>query len=396
MKHARWIVLATLLAGLMLVALAACGGGAESVTPPAAEPTQEVAAAPTQASEATQAPEPTQAAEPTQAPEPTTAPADTPAATEDTGLDTSGLSTTSNLDSYRSKMTITSKGTKDGQEVTETLDMTTEYTKDPQMQHIVMSGTAVDDGQGGSIEMYTTADTMYMKMGDQWLSMPATEDNQIGESIITPDDMLADTCGWTKEKDTEINGVAVEHYTTTKAQLEQCSGLGLLTGVGDLTDAGGDLYVAKDGNYVAQMDFFYEGTGLDINLGSADESVQQGRLEIHFEMTDVNQPISIQIPEAATQAGAMPEDIPIPADAEEASNMFGMITYQSAQSPQELADYYKAEMPNNGWTESSADEMGGMYMLEYTKDGRTASLMINADSDTGKTSVLIQIQEPGQ
>jgi hypothetical protein len=392
MKPMKWILTALLLAGLVVGSLAACGGGAKSTAPTEAAPTQAAQPAPTKAAEA----QPTQMPEPTKAPEPTVAPADTPASESagDTGLDTGVLSTSSDFDSYRSKMTITTKGTKDGQEVTESLNFTTEYTKEPLAQHIVMSGTALEEGGApGSIEMYQTADTMYMKMGDQWLSVPAGEGEQITQGLITPEDLLGDTCGWKKERDTELGGIKVNHYTTSKGQMDQCAPTALLTQVGELTDAGGDLYVAIEQNYVAQMDFFLEGTGMDLSMGSADEAVQQGRMEFHFEMSDVNQPFTIQVPEEALAAGSMPEDIPIPADAEEASNMFGMISFQSASTPAEIADFYKAEMPNNGWTQTSADEMGGMFMLEYTKDTRTASFVINTDSDTNKTSVLITIQE---
>jgi hypothetical protein len=40
--------------------------------------------------------------------------------------------------------------------------------------------------------------------------------------------------------------------------------------------------------------------------------------------------------------------------------------------------------------------MSGMYMLEYTNDGRTASFMINADEEAGMTSVLITVEEEGE
>lgn len=381
MKKLNWTL--ALLLGLSLI-LAACGGSEATPAPGQAQP---------DVSQPDTAPEPTNTTAPTDTPEPTPTPTPEPVSMEDVELDTTALSASSNLNSYRSKMTITATGTQDGQEVQESLDFVTEYTKDPLVQHVVMSGIGFDSSEPGSVEIYSTADTMYLNMGDQWMSMPTGEDNQISETILTPDDLLSDTCGWKKEKDTELNGVKVEHYTTTKAQLEACSAVGLLSSIGELSDAGGDLYVAKDGNYVAQMDFFYEGTGLDLNLGGTDEAVQQGRMDIHFEMSDVNQPFTVQIPEEAIQAGALPEDIPIPPDAEEVSNMFGMITFLSASTPQQVADFYKAEMPNNGWAEVSTNEMSGMFMLEYSKDGRTANLIIQTDEDAGKTSVLITVEE---
>ncbi|MCL7454763.1 MAG: hypothetical protein M8467_17130, partial [Anaerolineae bacterium] len=77
----------------------------------------------------------------------------------------------------------------------------------------------------------------------------------------------------------------------------------------------------------------------------------------------------------------------------ELSFMFGMMTFNSASSSAELAEYYKAQMPQNGWSESSVTEVSGMYMLDYTKDGRKVSLIISTDDDTDMTSVLISMQE---
>jgi hypothetical protein len=395
MKALKPIIVAILLAGVLLGALGACGGGAESPAatqaPPTLAPATEALATQAPAAEPTQAPtaEPTQeiAVEPTQAPKPSTG------ATADTGLDTSILASEDSLTSYRSKTSIVTTGVKDGQDVRESIEFSVEYTKDPLMEHVVMSGTNVDSTGAESLEMYNTADTTYMRMGDQWMSMPASEDNQIGQSLVTPADMLETTCGWQKENDTEINGIAVEHYTATKARILSCSGMGLLEDTSGLTDAGGELYVAKDGNYVAQMDLFYEGTDLGLTLGNEDESVQQGRVEIHSEMSDVNQPFTIQIPEEAVSSGALPEDIPVPDDAQDVSNLFGMITFNSPSSAQDVADYYRAQMPENGWTQTSDEDLSGMFMLEYTKDSGTATLMINTDSDTGQTSVMITVQE---
>jgi hypothetical protein len=395
MKSFRMILIAVLAGGLLLASLVACGGGAVDTPVSQTEPTQPAAPAATEPIEA----QPTQAPEPTQTPEPTVAPTETSTAesTEAMGLDPSTLSTAGNLNSYRSKMTITTTGTRNGENIEETIDMSIEYTKEPPAEHVVMSGTAFNQGEApGSLEMYQVGGSMYLKMGDQWLSIPASEGDQISQAIITPEQVLQDTCGWKKGQNTEIGGVPVQHFTTSKQQIESCAPLNLFGDTGILTDAGGDVYIATDENYVAQMDLFYEGTGLDLNLGGTDEAVDQGRMDFHFEMTDVNQPISIQVPEEAIQAGSLPEDIPVPADAEEVSNMFGMITFQSASSPQDIANYYKAEMPKNGWTQGSDENLGGVFMLEFTKDTRTASFMISTDTNTNKTSVVITVQEEGQ
>jgi hypothetical protein len=91
----------------------------------------------------------------------------------------------------------------------------------------------------------------------------------------------------------------------------------------------------------------------------------------------------------------LPEDIPLPPDATGMAEMFGMMTFQSPSTPQEVADFYQTEMPNNGWTEVSADSMGDVFMLQYTKDSRTAELMISADADTGETGVMLTVTTDG-
>ena len=50
-------------------------------------------------------------------------------------------------------------------------------------------------------------------------------------------------------------------------------------------------------------------------------------------------------------------------------------------------------MPNNGWTEVSAEATSGLLIMAYTQDGRTANFMITED-DSGDASVMVTIAEP--
>jgi hypothetical protein len=384
MKHVKWLLLLVLLASLVL-GLAACGGSTEPTSPPEVELTEASEAKPTEAPtmEPTAPPTDTPLPEPTEAPE----------AAEEEELDTSALSSTTELSSYRSIMQITMVVVDNGQEKEQTIEFAIEYTSEPRAQHITMSGEAMgDQAPDGTIEMYLIEDTMYMKMGDEWLTLPATEDDLDSDAFITADTMLEDLCGWKKEGREEIDGIKVQHWSFTKDDLDKCMPLGELAGLGELTDAGGDLYVAEDDNYVVLMDLFYEGEDLDLDLGEADEGVKAQRMEIHYETTDVNVPFTIEAPAEAVESSALPEDIPFPDDAAGVNNMFGMISFTTEQSPQEVFEFYQEEMPNNGWTEVSADAMSGLWMMEYTKDGRTVSIMITED-DSGKAAVMITVDE---
>jgi hypothetical protein len=234
---------------------------------------------------------------------------------------------------------------------------------------------------------------MYIRLGEDWMSAPAEGDLGSEFDMFSSDEFLSDTCGWKNQGETELNGVQVQHWTVSKEDVEACLPAADLEELGDITALSGDLYIAVDGNYVARMDMVMEGSNMDMGLGLSDEEISEGRIEISIEFTDVNEPFTIEVPEEAMAGAGLPQDIPVPPDAGAVSSMFGMITFESPSTAQEVADFYQAEMPNNGWTETGADDMGAIFMLEYEKDGRTASFMISTDQDTGVTSVLITLSE---
>jgi hypothetical protein len=239
-------------------------------------------------------------------------------------------------------------------------------------------------------EMYVLQESTFMQIGDEWFSTPADGDTSLDDAgLVTSADMLDGTCGWIWQGTVEHNGLTAHHWTLAHEDLAACITAEKLAEMGGITDASGDLYVTADGNHIVHLDLVFKGQELALGVGSAEDRVEEGLVRFTFEMTDMNQPFTIQVPEAALASGAMPEDIPVPEDAEQLSNLFGMITFLSASAPREVADLYEARMPSLGWTQVSSDEFGGMLVLEYTKGGRTASLMIGTDQDTGLTSVLI-------
>jgi len=385
MKNPRWILILILLASLTL-GLVACGGEPETSEP------AEVQATETEAATATPVP-PTDTPMPTDAPEPTIAPESEPEG-EEGELDLDEIGTPSDLSSYRANMTISISGTDNGETVDESISFTIEYTSEPPAQHIIMSGAGMEDTEGmDSIEMYQVGDMSYVKFGEEWLSVPATEDTMDSSGFIQPEDVLEGTCGWKKERDTDYNGVRVYHWTASKEDMEACMTAQDLAEIGEITAASGDLYVAVEGNYVVHLSIVFEGLNMEAGMGTEEQILDQGRMEVMFDMIDVNQPFIIELPEEAVAAGSLPEDLPVPDDAQEVSNAFGMITFSSPSTPAEVSEFYKTAMPQNGWTEVSVDELGDMFMMEYSKGARSASLIINPDEDTGLTSVLITIQE---
>jgi hypothetical protein len=336
-----------------------------------------------------------EAASPAQADAPTeTPPPAEPAAPAPSGdLDPASITTLTDLSSYRSFMSIVVTEIVDGQETTESVDFDVEFTSEPLAQHVSISGSGFEETSGtDSVEWYLLEDMLYMSLGpDEWLSMPASEGEDLTASLVEPDALLDDTCGWQSQGATTLDGIQVERWTVNKEQIEACMPPEELTGLGELTDAGGEMFVAVDGGYVTQLDLYYAGTNLDLGLAATEQPVVEGRLDFSYKLTDVNQPFTIDLPPGAAAAASGPEDIPIPDNAQEVTNMGGLITFTSPDSPAQVADYYQAQMPGFGWSQVSVEDLGGMFMLEFSKEGKTASIMLQP-GDAGGTSALITVE----
>jgi hypothetical protein len=388
MRNEKWLLLALLLAGLLLVAVAC--GGEKATTVPQAETTPlsgGEAPAAVQGTSPTSTSKPLPTSEPTAQAEPTAEP--------EAELSAADLVNAEDLDSYRSTTTIGYTGTKDGKPFEASTEVFTEYTREPAAQHISMTSTSSNQlTDTGTIEIYQVEGMQYMKMQDQWISTPVTDTSSLdSQGLISGENMLTDACGWKKQGTETIDGVRTEHWTLPNTGIDKCFASLKIYDEGELTGAGGDVYIAVDGKYVVKTVMYSEGKGLSVFGGETEDSiVDEGRMEITYTMSDVNEPFTIEVPEEALKGSQLPEDIPTPVGAQGVSQMFGMISFTSDMTAQEVADFYKAEMPNSGWSLTKDESFGDFYSLEFTKGGRTASFMITTDATSGKTSALITVQ----
>ncbi|GAB4268340.1 MAG: hypothetical protein Kow0080_11170 [Candidatus Promineifilaceae bacterium] len=374
-KQLRWITVLILLFALSSLACSLTGGNE-----PAEEPT--AVSAPVEA--------PT-AEEPTAVPE-QAEPADTEASaetttTEESPLTFGNISTDYNFDSYHFTLSMTVTGTDDaGNEISQSIDADIITTSNPQAMsmttNLVGMGDAVGGGENVEVATVQIEDTLYTVLpGMGCITSPADNSTENPFSdFANPDNFLSQIENADYVGKTTVNGIAVKQYHFDETHMK-------IDAVNDVDQLEGDVYIAQDGGYLVRL--VMQGTG---NVADVlDTSVNTiGEIVVELNLTEVNEPVTVEIPEACTGSGADAE-YPILENATELATMSGLVSYQTETAVADVIAFYDEQMANDGWTKNNDEsfQMEDTAILVYTKDDQTVNITIGADPDTGGTFVLI-------
>jgi hypothetical protein len=343
---------------LLVLAAMACSLGGKTATPPpqaTSAPAGEATSAPPSGGEATSVAPATEEAPPLEI---------APNALE-------------NLNSYRSRLIWTQ--TVEGKP-TETLTMEQEETRQPPARRIVLTSEGGENP--GTMELVQIGNTSWMCSPDggciQTQQSGEESTPTFGEGMIWKPEDFASSDYQYVGRDT-VNGVRSRHYTMNLTP-EMLAGMVQ----GTVTATKADVWVADEAGvpaYVTRFTISYEGTQEDGKKIQGDWT---------YEVYDVNQPITIQPPEGAT---GVPEDIPVYPGATDQAIMGALIMFSSADAVEDVAEFYRTQMPAQGWTAGEESTLGNMVTQEWTKGDRKASLMISP-KDEGGCSVMISIEQP--
>jgi len=374
MKNMQLITVAAI---VLVMVVGGCGGGGAASTNPAestatSETTSSTQPAATTAVEIAEAtPVPAAEVEATQAGE------------EDLNLSsvTGGLA---QLQSYKSTMEVHFTGQDaQGQAVESSFTIGEEFVQEPRAQHMTWTST---ESKGDQAAATTTWETIAIGQTSYMISTDASGTKTcvtISSSEATPPEQTLSADMWGSVSDASyvntetVNGVRAKHYAWKE---------GVFGGYG-FTSGKGETWVAVDGGYVVKQRI--EATGRGTFLAGTDD---EGTSTWEWNVTDANGSFQIQAPEGCESAAA---DIAVMADATEQSTYGDTITYSSPSALADVVSFYKSEMPKAGWQASGTPtEMEGLTMLEFTKEERTASVMITWDESSQKTSVIITVAKP--
>ncbi len=379
MKRAFWPTLGLV---CVLVVLAACGGSQPAAPTAPAPAGQAVAAKPAQKAQApTAAAEESVAAEPTEpAAEPAEEPAAAPTAADALNLDSreTGLD---KLKSYRMSWQAEWNATDAGKTDNANWAWVEEYSSEPKALHWSWKAAGSDAAaKKNALEMWQIGDTTYMLNYDEegqatCVSMSSEDQsNQLTKGLFSPNTLGSVSNGKYVGSET-VNGVKAKHYRYD----EKSATLGAFGKVS------GDLWVAEDGGFVVKDVMNWQGgEGL---LGGSSQTKGDGKWT--WELSDVNQPITIKAPE---NCGGAAEGLPMIQDASEKAQLGDMITYKTGSSLADAVAFYQKEMSAAGWTaEGEPSIMDEFATLQFTREGQKASVTITRDND--KTQVMIAAEK---
>jgi predicted small lipoprotein YifL len=380
----RTLFLLTCLLALVL-ALAACGGRGAAETPVAeGDATAAVVAEEAAETEATEAPQPTDTPESAEAPEPTDTPEPT-AATEAEQTETdlnledreAGLET---LESYR----LTWRTEFTPNDTTQTpfvWEWSQEVIKEPPAMHFMWRAEGADTGSGTApfSEIWSVGDMTYMRSGEDPDNTQCVAFNRDDPTDTTPmfnPSMLGGVSGAKYAGRETVNGIPTRKYTYD-------TGAFTLLGADKVE---GTMWVAEDGGYAVKDEVRWSGkSGLFVG-----EERGEGEGKWVWEVSDANQVSEIALPEECA-AGVEDLGVPVLPDAKIMMKTAEMVQYTSQTPLADAVEFYEQEMPAAGWSvEGEPTNMGQMASLQYSKDGKNATIMIIA-GDESETTVMITL-----
>jgi hypothetical protein len=359
---------------LLFLATLACGGDAGE------DRSVRATLRPTFTPILTDAPQPTDAPAPMDIPVPTKTAAPERRALGGAGeLDLEGLSEPSDLTSGRANMRVSISGTKAGETVNDALEWLIEFSSEPRALHVKMSNQGMTFGGENVREMYQLGDAIYASLDDQWRSLPTAEEALEGMGGMELQDFLNDTCGWRRQADAEYEGFPVQHWTMTTEDILTCKSAAEMAEIGDLTAASGNLIIVPEADAIVHMDLILEGTELKAWLGADDRVLDEGRMEVVFHISDMNQPLTIEAPDEALSSKG-------PLDLEGLSDFSQLTSYRASLQISIL-----------GTVAGEAVDGAVEYLIEYTSEPKAQHIQMSVrsmdDSDKTSASDVYQLQD---
>lgn len=273
---------------------------------------------------------------------------------------TAGLA---DLLSYKTTLTLSFDGTRDGQPSQWSKTYVMSGTKDLAARQLTIE-KAGDLSDLNTVFLAEVDGASYEQRGDDACNANVIEEGNSLIEQLDPVGFLNFVIGADEAGVETVNDVAADHYTFDERAFGQLG----------LAKSTGEMWVASDGGYIVKYVLTTEGNADYFGEGL------EGTLILDYELTDVNQPVTITLPDDCPTGMV---NAPLLPDATNILNMPSVLTFNTASSAADAAAFYQEQIPGLGWTlvgEPTITETNAL--MEFTQENQTMTIIVSVGEAT--------------
>ena len=285
------------------------------------------------------------------------------------------------LDRFRIHFLLSASG-KDpkGKDRSGKLEIVQEVNHPDQAQHLNFKSDGIAiQGKGSTFDVFQQKDQVFMVIPQGQPDSGCTGFS--GDTIdlstfapITPETLVGNLeKSRLVQKGEQVNGQTADHYQFDSSTL----------GEGGLQNAQGDFWVAQPGGYVLRL------TGQAKGKNTVLSHTLDGKISWDYQVQVVQEPLTIQPPQAC--AGQKPaSDLPVPNGATAAGGFGSALTFQSPDSPDAVAEFYRQQLPPLGWKAAGETKGDSLIQLEYSRASQDLKVIILREVQASSSITLAE------
>ncbi|MBA3869031.1 MAG: hypothetical protein H0X30_07750 [Anaerolineae bacterium] len=272
------------------------------------------------------------------------------------------------LTSYRATLILSFEGTRGGQPEHWSHTYVMLATQTPAVHQLTID-TA--DDPASQVFKLQTIDTIYERTAGTTCVASGIEQDGAQTGILEPAGLLDSVIGADEAGTENINGVDANHYTFDERA----------HGAAGIAKSIGEIWVAAEGDYLVR--YKLENTGGVEYFGGDLE----GKLTWLYDLTDVNQPLVINLP---ADCGIGIVNVPVLPDAVDVLRASGLTTYTTTTNLADATAFYQEQFLALGAKSSFEPALTDTSaLLEFTQGDQLTSVII-ATQD-GITTVIVAV-----
>lgn len=157
----------------------------------------------------------------------------------------------------------------------------------------------------------------------------------------------------------------------------------------------GKLYLAQQGGYVRRIELNYSKTATEDDAPFAKSGARMERTLVYdvIATTSQDQPVAMPADCEGSSGGGgtgnnneltpvIIADLPRPTDISNVVEVEDSLVYQTESSLEAVLDFYRTEMPAQGWEKTEEVAVGTIATFEFTRGDQTASITMIQTGDS--------------